>query len=202
MKLQNIPNHTKQLKFFFRIGLSYGMIAFISHLTANGGFAFEQRPPFSYYEVIQQRNIFRPKNDSNSVAQQQTTAAAPVFISPASESDDFTLTGVIKIRGAYKATLHKKSDQKGFYVRVNDSIDGFVVSDIQPNKVTLTKDGQTYELGLNAPTSETKPDNVTSDDNATKTDSRVQTDLQNESAQDRGSIMRSIRLGIPNVQKN
>ncbi|RKY28300.1 MAG: hypothetical protein DRP61_02040 [Candidatus Omnitrophota bacterium] len=95
-------------------------------------FAQEEKP-FSYYEVIEKRNFFRPKQKEEEKVQkvkEKTTEEK--------ETPGFILTGIVNLKGKLKAIIEKSSGE-GFYVEEGEYVEDFIVEEITPNKVVLRK---------------------------------------------------------------
>jgi len=110
-----------------------------------------QDEPLSAFEIIEQRNIFRPKpEEQKPVAKDtgNTKVAASGSAAPAIVGPDLILTGVVKIRSQYKAILEKPAGGKSFYVKVGDQVEDYTVKDIEAQKVILEKDTATFPLSL------------------------------------------------------
>jgi len=104
---------------------------------------------FSYYQIIEQRNFFRPKKDPSK--ENIDTDKKPSQANTKEKKEDtmdLVLTGVIEIKNGYKAIIEKKGTEKGFYVAVGEAVEDYTVKEIQINKVTLEKDAKTFELKL------------------------------------------------------
>jgi type II secretory pathway component PulC len=110
-------------------------------------YAQESNQPFSYYEIIEQRNFFRPKKEE---LKDKKKIIEQGFISkkPATETSDLILTGVVKINGRYKAIIEKKTQDEGFYVETNERVENYIVTEIRQDEIYLTKEGQTFVLKL------------------------------------------------------
>lgn len=192
----------KQLKFFFPDALFYATIASVVIFLSGNCFALEQHPPFSYYDVIEQRNIFRPKTEAPDTSQQAEPVPLPLQTNISSGLDNYVLTGVVKIRGKYKATITDKSSESGYYVAKGELISNLKIIDIQHDRVILEQDNQTYELKINAQASRIiyqKP--VAEKETSTKTITPKEDLSSNDNTMPRTNIMKSIRMGTPNVQR-
>jgi len=107
-------------------------------------FAQEERP-FTYYEIIEKRNFFRPreKKEVKTLPESKTTKSKK----STEVSSEFTLTGVVEIRGKFKAIIEKISGE-GFYVEEGENIQDYLVEKITSDRVLLKKDNQTLTLKL------------------------------------------------------
>ncbi|MFH1459667.1 MAG: hypothetical protein ABIG64_04770 [Candidatus Omnitrophota bacterium] len=107
--------------------------------------SLNQDPELKYYQIIEQRNFFRPQYDPSeneyNLPEEQTNQT--------NSGLDFVLTGVIEIKNGYKAIVEKISQKKGFYVSINDAIEDYLVRDIKINKIILERNEQVFELKLN-----------------------------------------------------
>jgi len=168
-------------------------------------------PPFSYYEIIEQRNFFHPRKDNDSQQEEyrsllsvgeetvksfkrRGTAGQDAGIS---DSLSLILTGVIEIRGGYKAIVENKNQAEGYYVSVNDPIEDYIVKDIQRDKLVLEKDAELYELKLERTAK--PPDNAlnTSTDTAAENEN---TDSAEYKEDIRLNRMKNLRMGIGGPQ--
>ena len=71
------------------LAISYQLISFVLWALWSGlCYAQEQDPPLSYYEIIEQRNFFRPKKDFTDEYEKKTSfAALPSLDEPTSVMD-------------------------------------------------------------------------------------------------------------------
>jgi hypothetical protein len=120
------------------------LIIMLVLITINGfAYAQDNDSSFDYYEIIEKRNFFRPKNET--VESEIASSSAQ----PEKKQElDLALTGVIEIKSGYKAIVEKISTQKGFYVSQGDAIEDYTVKKIMLNKIVLEKDLQEFELKL------------------------------------------------------
>jgi hypothetical protein len=117
--------------------------------------------------------------------------------------DKYVLTGIVKIRGEYKATITDKNTKDGHYVSIGDAFDEFTILDIKHDKVILERDGETYELKINMPASHVlNKEPVETEQASPGTPSPKESNGQSKKLQHRRNIMKSIRMGIPNVPRN
>ena len=127
----------------------FSCLAFSLCLTPCVALAQNQQedPELSYYEVIEDRNFFKPK-DQTAVAREQKAQKQDISTPEQSIAGiaDLMLTGVVKIRDRYKAIIEKKDKSQGYYVRVSDPVEDYIVRDIRKNKVLLEKDEKVFEL--------------------------------------------------------
>ena len=161
--------------------------------------AQEQDPPLSYYEIIAQRNFFRPSEESVS---KEETKTMPEYTLPSADAHagDLTLTGIIRIKGKLKAIIEKKSGNKGFYVRVGDMVDDYEVKDIQPDGIILDRAGQITVLKLKVVPSKTKKEKPSAIPTEETTDSEkeareAQEEITTESIKNKSNIMQNLRQG-------
>ncbi|MCP4650978.1 MAG: hypothetical protein GY853_13000 [PVC group bacterium] len=110
--------------------------------------AQENIPPLSYYEIIEKRNFFRPTKDLNAEVQSSGIQSAFPGNDGSAKARDLILTGVVNLKNGYKAIVEKKNQDKGFYVGINDSIENYIVKDIQKNKIILERNNQLFDLKL------------------------------------------------------
>ena len=96
----------------------------------------------SSYDVIASKNLFHP---SRSTAQKPSEVSRPV-----SKNDIPQLFGTIITNDKKLAILEDQSSKRSTLYKVNDSVAGFVVSQILENKVILLKDGESIEVTLRA----------------------------------------------------
>jgi len=109
------------------------------------GNCFAQEYPLSYYEVIEKRNFFRPKEKTlpnNSRYKTNNKSAKKK-----NKSLGFILTGIVRVRGKYKAIIEKHSGE-GFYVGINESVEDYLVKEINTDSVILEKDNKESVLKL------------------------------------------------------
>ncbi|MFH2137118.1 MAG: hypothetical protein ABII88_01250 [Candidatus Omnitrophota bacterium] len=111
-------------------------------------FAQEETPDLSYYEIIEQRNFFRPTKDLQETKIKTDNYSAFSFSSNSTSIQNLVLTGVINIKNGYKAIVEKTDQDKGYYVAVGDMIEDYVVKDILNNKIFLERDSQIFDLKL------------------------------------------------------
>jgi hypothetical protein len=188
---------------FLRNALIFLISSGIVFLASGLSFAQDEYPPLSYYEVIEQRNIFRPNGKDNLADNHSPQQEIISNESTSDQVDDIILTGIIKIRGQYKAILEKKSEQKGFYVVVDQIIDDYTVEDIQNDKVVLKRDNRFVTLKIKIPTN-----NKIRHNHAKKSRMYEESKLMNEEqliaenshTTHKTNIMQSIRTGIPNAK--
>jgi hypothetical protein len=109
-----------------------------------------QDPPLSYYKVIEQRNFFRPQLSAQEKKTDSSVAA--VRAHPLSSDEyaaaGFILTGIVKIRGSYKAIIEKQDETKGYYVKIGDMMEDYVVVDIRADEAVLQKEDQIFTLKI------------------------------------------------------
>jgi type II secretory pathway component PulC len=119
-------------------------------LWTNLCLAQKEDTPLSYYEIIEQRNFFRPSEDSEAKTQEENLekrgAVAPEV--PPLVVSDLVLTGIVKIKNNYKAIIERKSGGEGYYVEVDDIVGDYLVEDIHKTRVILRKGKQIFELQL------------------------------------------------------
>ncbi len=93
----------------------------------------------SYYNVIEEKNLFRPSRTSSpegSSFQQLTSRDKP------------KLFGTMIMGGKNTAILEDPSSKTTKLYFLNDSIAGFIISDIQKDRVILKKGENTFEIKL------------------------------------------------------
>jgi type II secretory pathway component PulC len=154
-------------------------------------YVFAQDTDFSQYEVIEDRNIFRPLSDP-AAKDKANPAASSTTTSTTASAAEFVLTGIIKIKGQYLAILEKKSGEKGFTVRVNDKIEDYTVKDIQKDSVTLEKDGRLTIIALNI---SSKDKSVAERKTATPSEGLATDEEANDKEIIDTNIMRKLRMG-------
>ncbi|MCK5214233.1 MAG: hypothetical protein KAR05_02625 [Candidatus Omnitrophica bacterium] len=133
-------------------------VACLCCISPSSSFAQWDEEPLEVYDVIEQRNIFRPKSDSSntvnqedSVFQNNSRTVMSDFNRRSASSltvDHLHLTGIVKLNGTYKAIIEKKDGGNGFYVKVNDYIEDYVVHKIKRDQVVLIKNEKQYILKL------------------------------------------------------
>ncbi len=123
------------------MNVSFLVVGLIVLLAAT---AFADLPPFSRYEVIEKRNFFRPKTETTAGTENPAPVAAAAKQADASAP---TLTGVVRIRGVWKAILEKSSGTS-FYVGAGDDADGWIVKEIRKDGITLQKHGKEVNVVL------------------------------------------------------
>jgi len=183
-------------RIFFRNTLIFGICSCILNMTYTLSNAEDQIHPLSYYDVIEERNIFRPNNDLTSdrsdisstiVTRQQEENSSAV--------KNISLTGIIRIRGRYKAIIEKKDEQSGFYVSQGDEIDQYTVEEIKDDQIKLIKDGKSTVLKINIQRERNEKDS----DSGEK-DMLIEIDQDQKSNEEpkenfRSNIIRNIRTG-------
>ncbi len=188
---------------FKRFILIFTISSCIVVLSQQELLAFEEHPPLSYYEVIEKRNIFRPMVDINkltSIDASKDKSSHTAQSNSSSSIDDLTVTGIIKLRGQYKAIIEKKNEQKGFYVKVDDNIDDYTVKSIKNDTVTLQKSNSTYILKLNI--AEPQPQKPSDILNSSTTQSVTSNETQQQDSRPfKTNVMQSLRTGVPNAQR-
>jgi type II secretory pathway component PulC len=118
-------------------------------LWTNLCLADEEEPPLSYYGIIEQRNLFRPKKELVADKEKKDSKdEKTIYRGKLVKATDLVLTGVVKIRGNYKAILEKKTGGKSFYIKVNDTVQGYTVKDIRDDRIILQKDNQEFMLSI------------------------------------------------------
>lgn len=193
----------KQLRFFFPIWVFFGMITGVIHLSSEKCLALEQHPPFSYYEAIEQRNIFRPKIEKDDLTQDKKFEEPALPDYTVSTLDKYVLTGIVKIRGQYKATITDKNTKNGHYVSIEDVFDDFTVMDIQQDKVILEQNDKTYEFKINTPASRVSIKKTEETAEASSQAPLPEEPVsQKKTAKPRTNMMKSIRMGTSNVPRN
>ncbi len=110
-------------------------------ICANNIFAQEEKP-LSYYEIIEERNFFRPKEDTVKVIKPKTEEKKKE-----STNYKFILTGIVEINGKLKAIIEKNSGE-GFYVEEKENVEDYLVEKITQNTVILKKDDEEINLKL------------------------------------------------------
>jgi hypothetical protein len=99
----------------------------------------EKRLDASYYDIISQKDLFRPSRSGIS----GTSAGIPL-----SPKDMPKLFGTIITAGEKSALLEDPTTRKTRLYHVNDVLAGFIVYDIQEEKVVLSKEGRLIEVSL------------------------------------------------------
>jgi hypothetical protein len=176
------------------LGLGYGVWG------SGIGFCQEQDPPLSYYEIIEQRNFFRPAKDATS---QQDTERRPEYPLPstAAQAGDLRLTGIVRIKGRLKAIIEKESGNRGYYVGLGDMVDDYEVKDIQPDGIILDRNGQISVLKLKVVSSKKKKEEPQTTlkeeaDNEEETETEeTQEEITTESIKYKSNIMQNLRKG-------
>jgi len=125
------------------------IIALVIGVMAGTSEAVDKLPPFSQYEVIEERNIFMQNPLRKSIKTIETVSSEELEVS-GSEFGGYVLSGMVVLRGKYKAIITDTSTQKGFYVGLYDKIGDYIVSDIKKDTVFIEKDGQVYQLKLDS----------------------------------------------------
>jgi len=106
---------------------------------------FAQEHPLSYYEVIEKRNFFRPKEKT--LPNNNQDRINNKNAKKKNKSLGFILTGIVRVRGKYKAIIEKHSGE-GFYVGINESVEDYLVKEINTDSVVLEKDNKESVLKL------------------------------------------------------
>ncbi|MBN3040305.1 MAG: hypothetical protein JW867_04195 [Candidatus Omnitrophica bacterium] len=165
----------------------------------------QESPPLSYYEIIEKRNFFKPAYEppASEKTPESDKDLSEKYSSQNQDSStsDLTLTGIIKLKGRYKAIIEKKSTGEGFYLGVNDAVESYTIKDIIRDKVTLDKDGQEIYLGLKEISKEAEPESgekkdLTPDQPQTATD-EASSDLPPDL-----NTLQNLRSGSIKKQKN
>ena len=192
--------YTKYLRFFFLRGLFCFIISIGLVFTSLDAFAVEENPPFSHYEVIEERNIFKLAPDTDDAEEKPKVVKDNKEIKEVLEVGGYILTGVISIRGKYKAIVADAKNKEGFYVNVGDSVGKYTVEDIQKDTVVLSKKGKKFNLTLEnkAPGSSKKKAVAESVDS---TVAPVENELIDPDESYKSQIMQSIRTGVPNFER-
>lgn len=99
-----------------------------------------ERRPQGSYEVIAEKNLFHPSRMSMKTEQAGTQATPP--------AEKPVLFGTIILGDSKSALLQDPSSKTTKMYSLNESFSGYVVSDIQEDKVVLTWDGQPFEVKL------------------------------------------------------
>jgi type II secretory pathway component PulC len=158
--------------------------------------AQEQEHPLSYYEIIEQRNFFRPKEPpSIEKTEKLNSEKKNVPQQPSMITTDLVLTGTVKIRGNYRAIIEKKTQNKGFYVKTNDTVGDYIVKDIKEDRVILEKDDKVFTLKLTKTNSNAQYGrNITQEKDENKL-KKKQGHSQNSKLKGRRNIIPTIRMG-------
>jgi len=156
----------------------------------------DQDSSFTYYDIIEQRNFFRPKKDvtgKSNTASFAGNQSQPAGTPAAENASDLVLTGVIEIKNGYKAIVEGTNPERGFYVSVNEAIGDYIVKEIQPNKIILEKNGRPLELRLKqAGTKSPEPADESAAENNGRTTGAADGDNQPAPA----GAMQKLRMGI------
>jgi type II secretory pathway component PulC len=99
----------------------------------------ERRLDISYYDIISQKDLFRPSRSGIS----GTSTGIPL-----SPKNMPKLFGTIITAGEKSALLEDPITKKTRLYHVNDTLAGFIVYDIQEDKVVLSKEGRLIEVSL------------------------------------------------------
>jgi len=92
------------------------------------------------FNVIVQKNLFHPSRSIRT--------KAPDPIRPLSPAEKPQLFGTMIMTNTEFAIFENPSTKKTHIYYVNDEVGGFVVSDIQADKVMLLRDGESIEIRL------------------------------------------------------
>jgi len=197
-------NYKKRLRIPFYNMPFYCIITIVFCLGANTCSALEKHPDFSYYEEIEKRNIFRPKIEPEETAdEKQKPEELPPPVETPPEIDHFVLTGIVNIRGKFKATITNTKNQQGYYVGTHDLVEDFYVKDIRNDIVILERGGEVSELRLNTPASPDPKENIMVDEGSEPNAlPQAQTQRPDNDMRYKTNMMKSIRLGIPNAPKD
>ena len=101
------------------------------------------------YEVIAQRNFFRPTETA--VPDGGSLPVAALSKPTASTPASLILTGVVALPAGPKAIIESSRGGSGFYVGIGDSVEEFRVLTIEPERVVLDKNGALLEILLQKP---------------------------------------------------
>jgi len=142
--------------------LLFATIFLFNSINVTGG---GERKPFSYYEVIIERNIFRspfarPKEDKLEIGEDNLDLKIPTFPQveekkalPAKivevkeePSSCLILTGIVLIEDTPSAVIENTKSQKGYYVKEGDLIEDFKVTKIGGDRVILQRGKEREEL--------------------------------------------------------
>jgi len=105
----------------------------------------QEEKPFSYYEIIEKRNFFRPKEEEEK--EEKTQEIKEETKKEEKETQRFILTGIVNIKGKLKAII-EKTQGGGFYVEEGESVEDFLVDEITPQSVVLKKENTSVVLKL------------------------------------------------------
>jgi len=191
--------------FVFLYSLSIILCLMSCVLCQDKAFAQEDNP-LSFYEVIEERNIFRPKAETSTEEQEETDWSSPtkeVTTKDRPKISDLILTGIIKIRNKYKAILERKSGGKGYYVTTGGLVDDYTVTEIRKSYIVLKKDGKYYTLNLRKSSAQKEPSKE-------KTEEKIE-DIPKETAPQelkdasqhkfKNNVMQNLRMGVYNEKK-
>lgn len=103
----------------------------------------------AYYDVILSKNLFHP---SRSITKKTPEETAPV-----SKNEIPQLFGTIILNDKKSAILQDQATKKSNLYEINDTVSGFIVSQILKNKVILEKRGESIEVSLRADKKFTPP---------------------------------------------
>lgn len=102
----------------------------------------EQMPSEEIFQPIVQNDVFRPaRSEPKPEEISKPAAAAPPVIPP-------KLFGTVIYGDLKTAILEDPATKVSKIYRINESVGGFVLSDIQRDKVVLTRDGEITEVYL------------------------------------------------------
>lgn len=112
--------------------------------------AYRRTPPYRTYEGIARKNLF----SSDRREELPETAPTPVPVMPSKPLDSrFALFGIVvdgKEKKALVSNLYRKTatEKEYIWVEVGDEIGNLMVTDIKPEEITITEQGNTHVLRL------------------------------------------------------
>jgi type II secretory pathway component PulC len=109
--------------------------------SSRGGPAVSARRDYTAYAGdIKGKKIFSPPSAGGAPAQPPPMASTDI-------SNEIGLVGVIQ-GDAPQAIIEDKRTQKTYYVSVSESFEGFIVEEIDGDKVIVTRDGKRMSISL------------------------------------------------------
>jgi len=133
-----MENKTKKISFKKEIILITMIILF----AYSKNILAQEDKPFSYYKIIEERNFFRPIEETKEIKIPKKEIKEGT-----KSSHKFILTGIVEIKGQYKAIIEESSGG-GFYVEEKENVEDYIVEKVSQNEVILKKGDEKITLKL------------------------------------------------------
>lgn len=157
---------------FLTLAALVGLNAYLAFVTYDGFFGETHQTNARPVKLAEERVALASISPQPDLARYSQTITQPIFFQfrspfvppppkpvveapkparpppPPIADPDFTLSGIMEIRGAQKAFLTKKSGQVGVWVSIGDEMSGWRVQSIDPAGVGLRNGARDFDLRL------------------------------------------------------